>query len=467
MTAPWPRVTVQLPIYNERYVVERLIAAVGCLDYPSDRLEIQVLDDSTDQTTDLAGAAVRRLQERGLRATHLHRADRQGFKAGALEAGTRVAVGELLAVFDADFMPPSDFLMRLVPHFQDADVGMVQARWGHLNADDSWLTGVQATLLDAHFIIEHTARHAAGRWFNFNGTAGIWRRQAIDDAGGWSHDTVTEDMDLSYRAQLVGWRFVYRVDVVAPAELPHDMAAFKVQQHRWAKGSIQTARKLLGRIWRSSAPLGHKIEATQHLGANVSYPLVFCLTVLMPAAVVARIQGARFELLLVDAGLFGVALLPFVVYYAAAIFGGDAARVWGRSRQLPLVLSVGLGLAVAQSRAVWDGLRADGGRFIRTPKRGSRRQMGYRAAGRGLVGIELAMGGSMLAFVVWIAGQSPASVPFLLLFGVGYTLVGWASLRSRVVPTNRPNSAAGQVSHQSQGASNHVPAVESQVSKTA
>ncbi|MEO0649935.1 MAG: glycosyltransferase, partial [Planctomycetota bacterium] len=265
----WPTVTVQLPIYNERNVVERLVEAAGALRYPRERLEIQVLDDSTDDTADLARAAVAGLQARGLDADHVRRPDRRGYKAGALDYGLRTARGELIAIFDADFVPQPDFLERLVGEFDDApDVGMVQARWGHINRDQSVLTRAQSALLDGHFVIEHTARAAAGHYFNFNGTAGLWRRAAIDAAGGWEHDTLTEDLDLSYRAQLAGWRFVYRPDVVAPAEVPADLAAFKNQQHRWARGSAQVLRKLGLRLLRAPIPWRLRIEAlAQHLGA--------------------------------------------------------------------------------------------------------------------------------------------------------------------------------------------------------
>ena len=246
--AHWPLVTVQLPIYNERYVVARLIDAVCALDYPPDRLEIQVLDDSTDETQQIAAARVARYRALGFDIHHLHRLDRNGFKAGALEAGFARARGELLAVFDADFVPQTDFLRRTVFHFADPRCGMVQARWDHINRGYSWLTRIQAIFLDGHFLIEHAARNRSGRFFNFNGTAGVWRRQAILDAGGWQHDTLTEDLDLSYRAQMAGWKFLFLPEVTVPAELPVDINAFKRQQYRWAKGSVQTARKLLRRI---------------------------------------------------------------------------------------------------------------------------------------------------------------------------------------------------------------------------
>jgi len=428
---PWPRVTVQLPVFNERHVVQRLIRTCADLDYPADRLQIQVLDDSTDDTVELSREVVDELAAGGLDITLIHRTDRTGFKAGALDAGLDSATGELVAIFDADFVPPRDFLRRTVPHLSEPSIGMVQVRWGHLNAGDSWLTAAQATLLDGHFVIEHTARHAAGHWFNFNGTAGIWRREAIRDGGGWQHDTLTEDLDLSYRTQLSGWSFRYLVHLVAPAELPPDMAAFKTQQHRWAKGSIQTARKLMGRIWRSDEPLGVKLEATAHLCANVSYPLVVLLTLLLPWAVAARVAGGARELLAVDLVLFSAALLPFLAFYGAAILGSGAEGAQRRLIRLPVVLALGLGMAVSQTRAVLEGLFGEVGTFVRTPKWGGVAKSSYRAASRGLVGLELLLAAYMTAacaFVVWEGYL--ASLPFLALFATGYGAVGLASLRS-------------------------------------
>lgn len=425
--AEWPTVTVQLPIYNERDVVERLIVATGKLSYPRERLQIQVLDDSTDDTTDRAAVAVGRLRSVGIDVEHIHREDRVGFKAGALEAGLASARGDVIAIFDADFIPPENFLLQTVPYLSGR-IGMVQARWGHLNWGDSWLTTAQSTLLDGHFVIEHTARHASGRWFNFNGTAGIWRRQAIIDAGGWQHDTLTEDLDLSYRAQLKGWEFLYRVDLVADAELPPDMAAFKTQQSRWAKGSIQTARKLLVRIWRASVPFAVKMEATVHLTANLAYPLIILLSLLLPWAVAARIYGAPERLLQLDLLLFGAALFPFIAFYAVAIIGSGREGSRRRLIRLPYALALGLGMAVNQTWAVIDGATSGGGTFVRTPKHGAGGGS-YRARVHGLVGLELALAaylGAACAFV--IASGYLASLPFLLLFAVGYGSVGLQSL---------------------------------------
>ena len=285
------------------YVADRLIEAVCRIEYPRDRLEIQVLDDSTDETQSIAELAVRRFAAQGVDIKYYHRADRAGYKAGALEAGLKAARGEFVAIFDADFIPPSDFLTHLMPHFADPRVGMVQARWGHINQDYSLLTKIQSILLDGHFVLEHGGRNRSGRFFNFNGTAGAWRRTAIDDAGGWQHDTLTEDLDLSYRAQLRGWRFVFLSDLIAPAEVPVEMNAFKSQQHRWAKGSVQTCRKLLPRILRSDLPLGVKAEAFFHLTANFNYPLMCILSVLMFPSMVIRYNMGWYEMILIDVPL--------------------------------------------------------------------------------------------------------------------------------------------------------------------
>src|SRR5919201_3520243 len=286
--ASLPPVTIQLPLYNEMYVADRLIAAVCAIDYPRELLEIQVLDDSTDETCRIAEQAVRRFAAEGLDIKYFHRTNRRGYKAGALEEGMKVARGEFIAIFDADFIPSRDFLVRLMPHFADRSVGMVQARWGHINQDYSLLTKIQAILLDGHFVLEHGARNRSGCFFNFNGTAGVWRRDAIHTAGGWQHDTLTEDMDLSYRAQLLGWRFVYVPDVAAPAELPVEMSSFKAQQFRWAKGSIQVAKKLLPRILRSNATFAQKSEAFFHLTNNFAYPLLILLSLLLLPNLVYR-----------------------------------------------------------------------------------------------------------------------------------------------------------------------------------
>ena len=276
-----PRVTVQLPIFNEQYVVDRLLQAVSSLEYPREKLDIQLLDDSTDETVNVASELVEHYAAQGVPIRYLHRTNREGFKAGALHEGLKSAKGEFVAIFDADFVPPPDFLMKTVHHFTDPRIAMVQTRWTHINRRYSFLTEVEAILLDGHFVLEHSGRARHDVFFNFNGTAGIWRRAAIDDAGGWQHDTLTEDTDLSYRAQLKGWKFIYRQDVECPAELPVEMTAFKTQQARWAKGLIQTGKKILPRVLKSDQPFRVKLEAWYHLTANMSYPLMVIMSALL------------------------------------------------------------------------------------------------------------------------------------------------------------------------------------------
>ncbi len=428
-----PRLTVQLPLYNELYETRRLIEAVCALDYPRDRLEIQVLDDSTDETTALVAEIVRQKRGGGIDICHLHRTDRRGFKAGALEAGLHEAKGELIAIFDADFEPASDFARRLVDHFTDPGVGMVQARWGHLNADHSSLTRVQSMLLDGHFVIEHTARNRTGCFFNFNGTAGIWRKRCIEDAGGWQHDTLTEDLDLSYRAQLKGWRFVYLPGHVAPAELPVEMTAFKSQQHRWAKGSIQTARKLLGPILRSDLPARVKIEAMFHLTANIGYVLMVALALLVVPAVFLRSDVAPWMIAAVDLPIFTVSTLSVAAFYVVS--RREATGTWrGLVRQVPFLMAIGIGLSINNARAVIEAWRGHQSEFRRTPKYNLRSgerlaSRRYRSAINQDTWIELALA---LHFTIATGAAMVAglwgAVPFLLLFEVGYAYTAISSL---------------------------------------
>src|SRR5688572_9872287 len=338
---PLPVVTIQLPIYNEMYVADRLIESVCRLDYPHDLLEIQVLYDSTDETCEIAELAVRRHAAQGIDIKYFHRSDRTGYKAGALEAGLQVARGSYIAIFDADFLPKPDFLHRLLPHFADPKVGMVQARWGHINQDYSLLTKIQSILLDGHFVLEHGGRNRAGHFFNFNGTAGIWRRETIGDAGGWQHDTLTEDLDLSYRAQLKGWRFIFVPGLVSPAEVPVEMNSFKSQQHRWAKGSIQTCIKLMPRILRSSQPIGVKAEAFFHLTANFNYLLMTVLCVLIFPSMVIRYEMGWYEMLLIDVPLFFAATMSFCNFYM--VCQREIHEDWMvRLRYMPFLISIGI-----------------------------------------------------------------------------------------------------------------------------
>ena len=443
----WPTVTVQLPIFNERYVAARLIETVAALDYPQDRLQIQVLDDSTDDTTEIVERSLRRLPA-GLRVQHLRRAERTGFKAGALAAGLRKAEGELLAVFDADFVPPRDFLRRMVPHLRGARTGMVQARWDHLNADYSALTDVQATLLDGHFIVEHTARSRSGCLFNFNGTAGVFRRACIEDAGGWQHDTLTEDMDLSYRAQLRGWRFVYLPDVTCPAELPIDVSAFLSQQHRWAKGSLQTARKLLPRILRAPIGVAAKIEAGFHLLGNLAFPLLLGLIlVALPLQVARRSTGNG-----VPTVLGWIEGLPLLLATTCLfLYYGIARRQAGRfgigsAVRLPAVLAIGAGLSVNNTAAVLSAFGRRTGTFRRTPKRAvvehtrSPGRVEYHSR-RGLlpwIEITLAAWASTTACFALSIGL-PATGAFHALFAAGLAWVGAGSLREDLRATRVPS----------------------------
>lgn len=420
-----PRLTVQLPLFNEMYVAERLIDAVCELDYPRDRLEIQVLDDSTDETSRIVAAKTAERARRGFDIVHLRRADRHGFKAGALAAGLRVAKGELIAIFDADFVPRPVFARALVDHFTDPAVGMVQARWGHLNAHYSPLTCVQSLLLDGHFMIEHTARNRSGKFFNFNGTAGIWRRSCIEDAGGWQHDTLTEDLDLSYRAQLAGWRFVFLPDHVAPAELPLEMGAFKSQQHRWAMGSIQTARKLLPRIYRSRLPWPVKLEATAHLTANIGYVLMVVLALLVVPAVWLRVDIAPWMVTLVDLPIFALSSLSVAAFYWVARREAAGSN-WAILRWIPALMAVGIGLSINNARAVVEALLRRPSVFRRTPKYNLERdgaiaQRRYRITINRDTWIELTLA---LYFAVATGAAMSAglwgAVPFLLLFELGY-----------------------------------------------
>ena len=429
-----PRVTIQLPIYNEMYVADRLIDAVCEMDYPRELLEIQVLDDSTDETTDIAELAVRRHAARGFDISYLHRVDRRGYKAGALEAGLRVAKADFIAIFDADFIPPRGFLRQTLPHFAHPKIGMVQARWGHINQDYSLLTKIQSILLDAHFVLEHGGRNRSGCFFNFNGTAGVWRRQAIDSAGGWQHDTLTEDLDLSYRAQLLGWKFVFLPDLVAPAEVPVEMNSFKSQQHRWAKGSIQTCMKLLPTILRSDQPVHVKAEAFFHLTANFNYLLMSLLSILMFPAMYVRYNMGWTEMLLIDIPLFAAATLSVCNFYIVS--QRELYPDWRtRLKYLPFLMSIGIGLCVNNTRAVLEALFKKESEFARTPKYGIER-LSDEWAGKKYhqtVGvqsiIELALGFYFTGTVFYaLINQIYGTLPFLMLFQIGFLYTGLLSI---------------------------------------
>src|SRR5215471_15193344 len=432
--ATLPRVTIQLPIYNEMYVADRLIDRVCEIDYPRELLDIQVLDDSTDETREIAELAVRRHAARGFDIQYLHRVDRKGYKAGALEAGLKAAKADFIAIFDADFIPPRDFLRRTLPHFADAGVGMVQARWGHINQDYSLLTKIQSILLDAHFVLEHGGRNRSGLFFNFNGTAGIWRREAITDAGSWQHDTLTEDLDLSYRAQLRGWKFVFVPGLVAPAEVPVEMNAFKSQQHRWAKGSIQTCRKLLPQILRAPVPLGVKAEAFFHLSANFNYPLMCVLSVLMAPSMIIRYNMGWYEMLIIDVPLFFAATFSVANFYM--VCQRELHDDWiTRAKYLPFLMSIGIGLTVNNTKAVFEALFNKQTEFARTPKYRIEASADewivkkYRQSELVQPLIELALGLYFTATVFYaLANGIYGTVPFLVLFQIGFLYTGLLSI---------------------------------------
>jgi glycosyltransferase involved in cell wall biosynthesis len=427
------------------YVVERLLDSVAEIRYPRDRFQIQVLDDSTDETRDICRRKLAELANRHpeLEIEYVHRVDRSGFKAGALENGLRTATGEFVLIFDADFLPKADVLEKTIHHFVDPKVAVVQCRWEHVNRDFSSLTEIQALMLDGHFIMEHAGRNRSGRFFNFNGTAGIWRRAAIADAGGWQHDTLTEDMDLSYRAQLRGWKFVYLPEIASPAELPVEMSAFKSQQFRWAKGSVQVAKKLLPTILRSNATFAQKSEAFFHLTNNLAYPLLLLLSLLLLPNLALRTKHGIREVLLIDLPLFFGTTLSIASFYLASQReirrlthpGARAGIPWAVLRRLPLVMSVGIGLCVNQTRAVVEALLGRETEFVRTPKHGIRGRLEswsgkkYRAAKSLTPFIEMAMAGYfVIAMVFALRNGHYVSMPFLALFLCGFGYVGWGSL---------------------------------------
>jgi cellulose synthase/poly-beta-1,6-N-acetylglucosamine synthase-like glycosyltransferase len=434
--AELPRVTIQLPIYNERFVVERLLAETTKIDYPRHLLQFQVLDDSTDDTHAFTEALCKKYAAAGFPIEYIHRDNRHGFKAGALENGLKTATGEFIAVFDADFVPPRDFLQRTIHYFTDPKVGMVQTRWTYLNRHYNVLTEVQAMLLDGHFVLEHVARAGGGLFFNFNGTAGVLRRAMIEDAGGWQHDTLTEDSDLSYRAQLKGWRFVYAPDVECPSELPVETYGFQVQQARWAKGLTQVAMKLLRDILKADLPFRVKLEAFCHLTPNISYPLMIAVSALMLPVMIVRFYMGWLEMLLID--------LPLVIasFWSISAFYVIAQRelypqTWKRSILfLPALMAAGVALTLINAKAVLEALIGHQTAFARTPKfaiSGERKvklaDLKYRRRSGLLPYAELAMGAGFAGMVYYaIDTWNYAAVPFLLLFVGGYWWAGLSTL---------------------------------------
>ena len=431
-----PTVTVQLPIYNEIYVIERLLAAVSQIEYPREKLEIQILDDSTDETRDLADREAMRLRRSGFQVEILRRVNRIGFKAGALNNGLRKAKGEFFLILDADFIPHPNILQETVHYFTDPAIGMIQTRWGHINRSYSWLTRAQAILLDGHLLLEQTARSRTGRFFNFNGTAGLWRRSCIEQAGGWQYDTLTEDLDLSYRAQLNGAKFLFLSDLVTPAELPVDMSGFKSQQHRWTKGSIQTCKKVLPLILKSHLPWWIKIEALVHLTSNFAYLLLALLCILLhPSAMCATVQWQQ---ALIDLPIFAATTLSVAVFYLCAqreLYPKD----WKREVFFfPFVLALGIGISINNARAVLEAVFNHDSPFARTPKYGftfadrSRRKNRYASFSGVFPLIELFFAIYFTYFVITaLESREILSLPFLILFQLGFAYVALTSLRER------------------------------------
>jgi glycosyltransferase involved in cell wall biosynthesis len=417
-----PIVTIQLPLFNEATVATRILDAVAGMDYPRDRLEVQVLDDSTDETQELVRAHVETLRGEGHDFVYLHRKNRVGYKAGALDAGLRVAKGDIIAIFDADFVPQPDFVRACISAFDDPIVGMVQTRWGHINRDHSLLTKVQALMLDGHHLVENRARFAAGCLFNFSGTGGMWRKQAIRSAGGWQHDTLTEDLDLSYRAQLVGWKFVYRENVVSPAELPEDVSAFRAQQFRWAKGTVQTSRKLLARVLLAPGlRVSQRVEAFFHLTPHFAYPLMMLLSVLLLPALILMPATDTQTMLLVDLPLCVGTTGSLGAFYMLAE-SAQGRSVWGALSRLPAIIALGAGLAPHLSRAVWEGMQNKTGEFVRTPKKGLREGRYRAAATLPMLEVALALL-SVISIVASIQTGHWFAAPFASLFAIGYGYV--------------------------------------------
>src|SRR5580693_1408115 len=435
----WPKVTIQLPIFNERYVIERLVDAVSQFDYLRELLDIQVLDDSTDETREVARSCVERHAAKGLPIVYIHRTNREGYKAGALENGLKTAEGEFVAIFDADFLPEQDFLRRTIPYFMNPEggdkIGMVQTRWTDLNSDYSLLTNVETILLDGHFVVEHGARSRRGTFFNFNGTAGAWRRKAIDEAGGWEHDTLTEDTDLSYRSQLKGWKFLYLPQIECASELPVDMNGFKAQQARWAKGLMQTAIKILPKVLRSDAPWHVKAEAFFHLTANISYPLMVLFSTMLLPVMIVRFQQGWFQMLLIDLPLFLASTCSISSFYLVAQRELRPKTWWRTFLYLPFVMATGIGISVRNAQAVMEAIVGKKSEFARTPKfniagkKGTFVEKKYKNKAGWMPYAEILLGLYFAGTVVYaIMNENFATIPFLLLFVWGYLYTGCMSL---------------------------------------
>src|ERR1041384_4192898 len=445
----FPPVTIQLPLYNEYYVAERLIDAACEIDYPRDRPESTVPGDPPDETADIVARRVEHFAAKGFDIKHLRRDNRQGYKAGALKEGLLTATGDFIAMFDADFLPQKDFLKSTLPYFYlDPKIGLVQTRWEHLNSDYSFLTRVQAMALDGHFVIEQNVRNKAGFFINFNGTGGIWRKECILDAGNWEADTLTEDLDLSYRAQLRGWRFKFLNDVTSPAELPSEINALKSQQFRWTKGAIETARKILPQVWRADLPLEKKIHATFHLSNNIVFPFILIAGILNVPLIFIKHQGG-YEMYFTIMTVFASAFLGSFFFYLYS--QKDVYEDWQKRMLLfPLLLAGSMGFAVNNTRAALEGLFRRKTEFIRTPK--------YSVIDKGdnwldkryaLMKVHYTVVIEIVLALYCIFGVCAsiyyleiAAVPFQLLFSLGFGLVAWLSIR-HALPARPPLGSRG------------------------
>ena len=444
-----PRITVQLPLFNEMYVAERLIDAVVKLDYPRELLEIQVLDDSTDDTVKIASRVVKKYFDEGFDITYHHRTDRTGFKAGALEAGLKKSSGELLLIFDADFDPRPDCARRMVDYFTDGRVGMVQMRWSHINEDYSLLTKVQGIMLDGHFVIEQTARNRCGGFFNFNGTAGMWRREAIEWSGGWQHDTLAEDTDLSYRAQLMGWRFVYLMDEDVPAELPVEINAFKSQQKRWAKGVVQVGIKLMRRMWHDPRlPVRVKLEQFFRLTGNLAAPLVIVLALINLPILIVRYNQGLFHLFALDIPILTFSTVSVIVYYLVTQWHLHPKTWKSTIKYIPFVMSMGIALTFSNARAVMEAVLGVKTPFVRTPKYRIEEsndttwvKKSYVPRRISLPWLELAFALYFL-FTIWYAIKSHifGTLPFLMIYLCGYAYAAAMSIAQARASLRRGNA---------------------------
>ncbi len=428
-------VTIQLPLFNELYVVERLINAVCEIDYPKDKLEIQVLDDSTDETVDIASEIVELKKKEGLDIIYIHRKNRQGFKAGALKEGLKIAKGEYIAIFDADFIPSKDFLKKTLPYFSDEKAGMVQTRWEHLNSNYSILTRAQALALDGHFVIEQSVRNKAGFFINFNGTGGVWRKRCIEDAGNWHSDTLTEDLDLSYRAQLNGWKFIFLKDFTSPAELPSEINALKAQQFRWTKGAIETAKKILPMLWKSKVPLRVKLQSTFHLTNNIVFPFILLAAILNVPLIFIKNSGSH-ELYFALMSLFVLAFISTFLFYLYS--QKDVRTDWRKKIVLfPLFMAGSMGFAINNSRAVFEGLLNRKSEFVRTPKfklvdgketwagkKYLNNKIGFSVIVETIMAVYCLIGVASSIYFLEIA-----ALPFHLLFFTGFSFVAITSIK--------------------------------------